>query len=154
MPKKDSKKRTKPPSTSPSPSAVTPKKLKSNKQHETESLRNALEIVETKLQGLHPTPGNDEHFTKTSDGPQPGPNSNDNIPPWAQELWSMLNSVKEDIAMVREDILVLHSRIPRRLDTTQHQPSKHNEAMDIELPQIKLKSPNIRENIYQIRQEN
>ena len=153
VPKKDSKKRTKPPSTTPSPSAATPKKLR--REHETESLLDVSEIVETKLQELPDTAGNDEYSNKISEDPRPSPNHNGKIPPWAQELWTMLKSVKEDIALVREDILVLQNRIPRRLDTTQqHRPSPPHEAMDIEIPQNELSSPIIREGEHKILKEN
>ena len=88
--KKESKKRTQPPSSTPSPSAVTPKKLKSTEQHKIEQSRKVLEIVESKLPELPPTPGDYDNAINISGDPQPGPSSNAAVPPWAHELWSML----------------------------------------------------------------
>ena len=109
------------PSTTPKSDAATPKKPKRLVTDDLDSMRSTTEAIENKLIDVTPTFSKKETFLPTSGGPCPGSsdNSADGVkdktpPPWAQELWSFLKGIKDDIANVRADIIELQNRIPQK----------------------------------------
>ena len=128
---KPSKKRGFSPTNTPCQATVTPKKLKSLKTDETQL--ETKEIIEIKLQEEPPTKGNEELLAAAPSVPKLVSKPDDTTPQWAQQLLSMMVNIRKEIDTVREDLLVLQSRIPMKLNVKQLESSNPRpEAMDIE----------------------
>ena len=128
---KASNKRELSPTDEPYSSTVTPKKPKFLEIGET--AHEAKEIIEQKQHVITPTAGN---IDETPDH-KLDTNLESHIPQWALNLLSTMNDIREEITAVRTDLLVLQSRIPRRLDYCQWKPPcPQPEAMETEQTEL------------------
>ena len=91
--------------------------------------------IEAKLQEVRPTLGNKKHLVDVHTAQKPKQKPDEIPPQWAKQIYSMFESIRNEIAAVREDVLVLQSRIPYRLDSSKFKCyNPPPEAMDLEEP--------------------
>ena len=128
--KPSSVKRDRSPTNSSSVADISSKKPKHAEIDKAENADEINEIVETKLEECA-TSEMEINYLKTSGGPNPDSQSTTVPPPWAQQIYAMLKGLKDDIAMVRSEVLAIQGKLALADVSNRPRDPSNIEAMDI-----------------------